>query len=404
MYDRNSGAVLIDPRYVDDKDVVREEVFHADFDMRPPNQRAIVLEQYGHEEEARKAFERFAANEGAMPKTPAEAILNRMAKGSAAVQIDRALEPIVHDAEYEGPRFVYATQHRPPAWGGAPSGRIVGADKPHPDHKFGTIEYPRKLTPEQVKQFQLKVVDEGNRLAVRAWHGTPHEFERFDLSKIGTGEGAQAYGHGLYFSETEAVARQYRNKLEKITRAHNRFLGVPLTTELMNEWLASKHEGKQEAARLIKPHSTKDIRPVIQERVDMLRKQRDELSQRLSERLNTEPGTIHSWTPEMYQDRIDALNSRIAGLNQVKNRIEFLPEKKSGRLYEVELAGEKEDYLDWDVPLDEQSEKVQKALEELSIKKYEKQAPKWVERPEGVSLYVRPSQIGGRKSAAPSFL
>jgi hypothetical protein len=29
-----------------------------------------------------------------------------------------------------------------------------------------------------------------------AYHGTPHEFDQFDMSKIGTGEGAQAYGHG----------------------------------------------------------------------------------------------------------------------------------------------------------------------------------------------------------------
>jgi GNAT superfamily N-acetyltransferase len=31
---------------------------------------------------------------------------------------------------------------------------------------------------------------------IRAYHGSPHDFERFDSSKIGTGEGAQAYGHG----------------------------------------------------------------------------------------------------------------------------------------------------------------------------------------------------------------
>ena len=33
---------------------------------------------------------------------------------------------------------------------------------------------------------------------------------RFDSSKIGTGEGAQAYGHGLYFAEHPDVARQYQ--------------------------------------------------------------------------------------------------------------------------------------------------------------------------------------------------
>ena len=45
---------------------------------------------------------------------------------------------------------------------------------------------------------------------IRAYHGSPHDFERFDMSKIGTGEGAQAYGHGLYFAENEGVAKSYK--------------------------------------------------------------------------------------------------------------------------------------------------------------------------------------------------
>ena len=44
--------------------------------------------------------------------------------------------------------------------------------------------------------------------AIKAYHGSPYDFDKFDLSKIGTGEGAQAYGHGLYFAEEPAVAQQ----------------------------------------------------------------------------------------------------------------------------------------------------------------------------------------------------
>ncbi len=45
------------------------------------------------------------------------------------------------------------------------------------------------------------------------WHGSPHKFDKFDSSKIGTGEGAQAYGHGLYLAENPGVARQYSQVL-----------------------------------------------------------------------------------------------------------------------------------------------------------------------------------------------
>lgn len=45
------------------------------------------------------------------------------------------------------------------------------------------------------------------------YHGSPHKFDAFDLSKIGTGEGAQAYGHGLYFADSPDVAKGYQEAL-----------------------------------------------------------------------------------------------------------------------------------------------------------------------------------------------
>ena len=41
----------------------------------------------------------------------------------------------------------------------------------------------------------------GTLAAINASHGSPHAFTKFRLANIGTGEGAQAYGHGLYFGE-----------------------------------------------------------------------------------------------------------------------------------------------------------------------------------------------------------
>lgn len=58
--------------------------------------------------------------------------------------------------------------------------------------------------------------------AITAYHGSPHDFEQFDTSKIGTGEGAQAYGHGLYFAEHEPVAVGYRDALSPSFRDFKR--------------------------------------------------------------------------------------------------------------------------------------------------------------------------------------
>jgi hypothetical protein len=43
----------------------------------------------------------------------------------------------------------------------------------------------------------------------RAYHASPYDFDRFDLSKIGTGEGAQAFGHGLYYAGNPSTMDEY---------------------------------------------------------------------------------------------------------------------------------------------------------------------------------------------------
>ena len=55
---------------------------------------------------------------------------------------------------------------------------------------------------------------------ITAYHNSPHDFNRFSMSQIGTGEGAQAYGHGLYFAESPSVSgrggdywKQFFNKM-----------------------------------------------------------------------------------------------------------------------------------------------------------------------------------------------
>ena len=65
---------------------------------------------------------------------------------------------------------------------------------------------PRSLMPKPMMQ------------EMTTYHGTPHRFPateanplgEFDASKIGTGEGAQSYGHGLYLAETRDVAKGYQ--------------------------------------------------------------------------------------------------------------------------------------------------------------------------------------------------
>lgn len=73
----------------------------------------------------------------------------------------------------------------------------------------------------------------GKDLALNVWHGTPHEVVGgFDLSKVGTGEGAQMYGHGIYTAENPAVAKEYQKRLSQL---HGGSIeGISPTGELVN--------------------------------------------------------------------------------------------------------------------------------------------------------------------------
>lgn len=53
-------------------------------------------------------------------------------------------------------------------------------------------------------------IEEGARFHL-AYHGSPHFFDRFDMSRMGTGEGAQTFGRGIYLTESLQVANHYKH-------------------------------------------------------------------------------------------------------------------------------------------------------------------------------------------------
>lgn len=71
-----------------------------------------------------------------------------------------------------------------------------------------------------------------------AWHGSPHDFNEFDLGAIGTGEGNQAHGWGLYFAKDKKVSKLYKEVLSKAQGSNKSSLfkvEIPNETELLPE-------------------------------------------------------------------------------------------------------------------------------------------------------------------------
>jgi hypothetical protein len=142
---------------------------------------------------------------------------------------------------------------------------------------------------------------------LRLFHGSPHDFDRFSMSKIGTGEGAQAYGHGLYFAENEGIARSYRDNLLD--------------------------------ARI----------PQVNERLKELSREMGKIS-----------SGYRQWKPG-FADEGKALAEEYDSLLDERSRMK-------GRMYEVSVNANPEDFLDWDKPLSEQSQRVRDVLGQFGMK------------------------------------
>jgi hypothetical protein len=72
----------------------------------------------------------------------------------------------------------------------------------------------KALAPKAGMMAENYMVRQGMIQPLTAYHGTPHTIQgQFDINKVGTGEGAQAYGHGMYFAENPEVAKSYRKPI-----------------------------------------------------------------------------------------------------------------------------------------------------------------------------------------------
>jgi hypothetical protein len=156
------------------------------------------------------------------------------------------------------------------------------------------------------------------------FHGSPHKFTKFDSSKIGTGEGAQVYGHGLYLAENPAVAKDYQNSLSGYTVD-----GKRLPSDIGT--VVGAFDG--------------DVTKAIAAKKDQLNR----------------------WT----ESTSDKKHFIVKGL---ENEIKMLSELKgkklesAGNFYQVDLPDEQiAKMLDYDKPLSEQSEFVRKAIQENEL-------------------------------------
>jgi hypothetical protein len=135
-------------------------------------------------------------------------------------------------------------------------------------------------------------------------------FGRMRMDKIGTGEGAQAYGHGMYVAEAEDVAKGYKDNIS-----------------------SQALDGAQAVLQRVGG----DVDAAIADRVKSLSRFEERYSQ----------GDIDE---RLYQFMKNLGRGQIEQLKQYKKQGYF----SKGHMYEVNINADPADFLDWNAPLSAQ--------------------------------------------------
>ena len=166
-----------------------------------------------------------------------------------------------------------------------------------------------------------------------AYHGSPHAFDQFDLSKIGTGEGSQAYGHGMYLADSEGVARSYRDALSGGPPEYH-FGGDPI--------LAVLNRSGDDPAKFLALGTLHD-----------------------SGNLFAAQQKINSYASfdRDYRAAKEWMDANVKDITE--------HQQAPGHMYEVNVNADPAHFLDWDTPLNQQSDHVRQAIANSPLAGYE---------------------------------
>lgn len=199
-----------------------------------------------------------------------------------------------------------------------------------------------------------------NKPGIVAFHGSGADFDEFKLEKIGTGEGNQAYGYGLYFAEKEDIAKFYKDTVGQ-ERNQIQFKGKPLdsvyTVDIYENFGDDISEIIEKAKEMGVAGGDEEV---IEDAVIGVFAQ---ISQGLSNMKDA-------------QTAVDSLRSgRSTGFSPEKTIYRYFiepfvkePVLPEGKMYKVGLQPNPEDMLDHQIPLQQQPEAVQdKAKQVLKL-------------------------------------
>lgn len=220
-----------------------------------------------------------------------------------------------------------------------------------------------------------------------AFHGSRHDITDFSTDKIGTGEGGQAYGHGLYFAQNPRVASYYKdagleapagpkpafnfrgqeyNTVDQIASQFGKEGSDEYDAARAGANLVAMNSHDPNAARLSLEEMIKDDTEQAKEiragnRDDHFKGGADHLTQGMdpeSEAYKAIMQPKRDREAAYYEGEVEHYKRTIDWLDA--NGQDLKAPEKPGNVYNVHLdAGIGHNLLNWDKPIEEQSDRVQ---------------------------------------------
>ncbi len=205
-----------------------------------------------------------------------------------------------------------------------------------------------------------RTLTEETTFSIEAWHGTPHEVDEFSTDEIGTGEGAQVYGHGLYFAGNRGVAEWYRDALSrrKSKRDYISYKGDKL--ESLLHTFSNVHNFNYKLSDELLNYKGD---------VNMAKRSLEEEKESWQTKIAQDARRVRDGKKEVYstesiRERIEDIDVALKSLKKVFfEDFKFIEtEKHKGNLYKVNLKVDDADLLDWDNTIGEERAKVLEGL------------------------------------------
>ena len=208
----------------------------------------------------------------------------------------------------------------------------------------------------------------------RVYHGSGADFDAFDHSHMGDGEGAQAYGWGTYVTEVEGIGRTYANatahNYNNALRPLERKIDSILTSLRINgSELDKARAGLRNAVRF----KTKENYEEFLRRREEIEEKYGKHSTQYDDYLWNSPYAAAVRAIEHYENEIKEreteLHSLQKDLEETRKQIDELPKEFPRHLYTVEIPDDNgSNYLDWNSSLSkEQKDTITKALKRLKV-------------------------------------